>query len=62
MVKLYVDLNNYQNFIVYFKPLWMWWFSGIVILAGTGDLLEALNVPLPEVGDQPQQEMADSGQ
>jgi len=32
------------------------------ILAGTGDLLEALNVPLPEVGDQPQQEMADSGQ
>lgn len=32
------------------------------ILTGTGDLLEALNIPLPDVGDQTQQEVADSGQ
>ncbi len=34
------------------------------ILTGTGDLLEALNIPLPDVGEQgaAQQEVADSGQ
>jgi hypothetical protein len=39
-----------------------WWFSGVVNLAGTGDQLEAINMPLLEVGDQTQQEVADSGQ
>lgn len=32
------------------------------ILSGTGDLLTALNIPLPEVVAEPQQEVADSGQ
>jgi hypothetical protein len=32
------------------------------ILTGTGDLLEALNIPLPDVGEEPRQAVADSGQ
>lgn len=32
------------------------------ILTGTGDLLEALNIPLPEVDAEPKQEVANSGQ
>lgn len=32
------------------------------ILTGTGDLLEALNIPLPDVGEKPRQAVADSGQ
>lgn len=31
-------------------------------LTGTGDLLEALNIPLPEVDAEPKQEVANSGQ